>query len=296
MIHFPNLVVLPYKAIFLAASLTFYVGASAQQVNDVNSEQASVTLNLEDVDIRTLINMVADVSGKSFIVDPRVKSKVSVVSGATLNPDQLYEVFLSILEVHNYAAVDSGEIIKILPNNIVKQRPTPLLTAPNEDKSDAQITQIIQLKHAPVQDLTAIIRPLIPPTSHFAPHLPSNSVIITDTAANIQRVLQIISKIDIPDKRSNIRVVNLNFSKASELAASLTQLITSTADPKTAGTSSRVSIQAVDAINSLIISAPDDQYGKIQALIDQLDIQREVEGDVNVISLKHAKAEDLATI
>jgi general secretion pathway protein D len=295
------------KLIALCASLTFCLGVSnvfAQERNAaLNSGSdgavkgdAKITLKLEDVDIRVLISTVAEVSGKNFIVDPRVKGKVSVVSGATLNPDELYDVFLSILEVHNFATVDSGNVIKILPSNVIKQSPTPLLFSPSSDSNDVQVPQIIQLKHASVQDLVPIIRPLIPPTSHFAPHIPSNSVVITDTLANIQRILQIIRKIDVPDKRSNISVVNLNFAKASELASTLTQLMSSTADPRDAATAGKVSIQAFDAINSLVISAPDEQYGKIQALIEELDIEREVEGNVNVITLKHAKAEDLASI
>jgi len=296
-----------YKVVAFCTTLIFCVGApntfAQKRVNAANSVAANaaqndteITLKLEDVDIRVLINTVAEVSGKNFIVDPRVKGKVSVISGATLNPDELYDVFLSILEVHNFATVDSGNVIKVLPSNVIKQRPTPLLFSPSDDTNDAQVTQIVQLRYARVQDLVPIIRPLIPPTSHFAPHIPSNSVVITDTLANIQRILQIIRKIDVPDKRSNISVVNLNYAKASELAATLTQLITTTADPKDAASAAKISIQPFDSINSLVISAPDDQYGKIQALIGELDIEREVEGNVNVISLKHAKAEDLAAI
>lgn len=258
--------------------------------------EAQVTLNLQDVDIRVLINTVAEVSGKNFIVDPRVKGKVSVISGASLGPDQLYDVFLSILEVHNFATVDSGNVIKVLPSNVIKQKPTPTLFSPTEETNDSQITQIIQLKHAAVQDIQAIIRPLIPPTSHFAPHVPSNSFVITDTAANIQRVLLIVRRIDVPDKRSNTHVVALDHAKASELATSLTQLVTSSLQPRDATSAAGVSIQAFDAINSLLIHAPDDQYLKIQALIDELDIERELRSDVNVIYLKHAKAEDLVSI
>lgn len=283
----------------VCACLTFMVGpVSAQNNTEVKKEdgKAMVRLNLQDVDIRVLINTVAEVSGKNFIVDPRVKGKINVVSGDTLDPETLYDVFLSILEVHNFATVDSGSVVKVLPSNVIKQRPTPTLFSPTEDTNDAQITQIIQLKFASVQDLVPIIRPLIPPTSHFAPHVPSNSVVITDTTANIQRVLKIINRIDVPDKRSNIRVLNLNFAKASELAATLTQLVTTTADPKDAANAAKISIQPFDSINSLVISAPDDQFAKIQALIDQLDIERDIEGNVNVITLKHAKAEDLASI
>lgn len=281
----------------LCASLTFFVGASSVSAQaEPEGLEAQVTLNLQDVDIRVLINTVAEVSGKNFIVDPRVKGKVSVISGASLGPDELYDVFLSILEVHNFATVDSGNVIKVLPSNVIKQRPTPTLFSPTEETNDSQITQIIQLEHAAVQDLVPIIRPLIPPTSHFAPHVPSNSVVITDTAANIQRILLIIRRIDVPDERSNTRVVPLNHAKASDLATTLTQLVTANASPKGATSASKVSIQAFDAINSLLISAPDDQYLKIQALIDELDIERELKSDVNVIRLKHAKAEDLVSI
>ena len=282
----------------ICAHLTLNAGLASAQMRDVTeeAEQQGVRLNLQDVDIRVLINTVAEVSGKNFIVDPRVKGKVSIISGATLGPEELYDVFLSILEVHNFATVDNGTVIKVLPSNVIKQHPTPTLFTPTSETNDAQITQIVQLQFASVQDLVPIIRPLIPPTSHFAPHVPSNSVVITDTAANIQRVLKIINRIDIPDKRANIRVVNLDHAKASTLATTLTQLVTTTADPKDAASSAKVSIQPFDSINALIISAPDDQFAKIQALIGELDVEREIEGDVNVISLKHAKAEDLASI
>lgn len=258
------------------------------------SGDAQVTLNLQDVDVRVLINTVAEVTGRNFIVDPRVKGKVSVISGAPLNPDQLYDVFLSILEVHSFATVDAGGVIKVLPANQIKQKPTPL--GPPENANDAQITQIIQLEYAPVQELVPIIRPLIPPTSHFAPHVASNSVVITDTAANIQRVIRIIKRIDVPDKRSAVHVVYLDKTKASDLAATLTQIVASNADPKTAGVSNAVTIQALDSIGALVISATDDEFAKLQALIDELDIERKLESDINVIYLKHAKAEDLVPV
>lgn len=258
--------------------------------------KAKITLNLQDVDIRVLINTVAEVSGKNFVVDPRVKGKVSVISGASLDPDQLYDVFLSILEVHNFATVDSGSVIKVLPSNVIKQRPTPTEFEPTGRSNDAQITQIIQLQYAGVQELVPIVRPLIPPTSHFAPHVPSNSVVITDTAANIQRVLKIIKRIDVPDKRSSVHVVYLEKTKASELAATLTQIVASNADPKTGGAAAKISIQAFDAIGALVINATDDEFQTLNALIDELDIERKLDADINVIYLKHAKAEDLVTV
>lgn len=266
----------------------------AQQANQAAEQKQQITLNLQDVDIRVLINTVAEVSGKNFIVDQRVKGKVSVISGAPLDPDQLYDVFLSILEVNKFATVDAGGVIKIVPANQIKQSPTPL--GPTDQANDAQITQIVQLEHAPVQELVPIIRPLIPPTSHFAPHVASNSVVITDTAANIQRVIRIIKRIDIPDKRSSIHVVYLKKTKASDLAATLTQIVASNTEPAAAGGGKAVSIQALDSIGALVISATDDEFARLQALIDELDIERELDAGINVIYLKHAKAEDLVSI
>lgn len=300
-----RLIVSVLSALFTVASVSGVANAQnnrAQANQPANSEstapdaQAQITLNLQDVDIRVLINTVAEVSGKNFVVDPRVKGKVSVISGASLDPEQLYDVFLSILEVHSFATVDSGSVIKVLPSNLIKQRPTPTLFTPTESSNDAQITQIIQLKHAGVQELNAIIRPLIPATSHFAPHVPSNSVVITDTAANIQRVLKIIKRIDVPDKRSSVHVVYLEKTKASELAATLTQIVAAGANPKAAGVTSKVSIQAFDAIGALVIGATDGEFAALQALIDELDIERKLDSDINVIYLKHAKAEDLVSV
>lgn len=285
-----------FLTLFSGTSLVYSQTASKLVSGEENSQGAQISLNLQDVDIRVLINTVAEVTGKNFIVDPRVKGKVSVISGSKVTPDQLYDIFLAILEVNNIATVDSDAITKVLPSNVIKQQPTRTLFSPSNDDNDEQITQIIQLQHAPVQDLVAIVRPLIPPTSHFAPHIPSNSVILTDTAANIQRVLRIIKRIDVPDKRSSTHVVYLHKAKASDLANALTQLVATTVDPKQAATTAKVSIQPIDAINALVISATDEEFLRIKALIEELDVERELQGDVNVIALKYAKAEDLVDI
>ncbi len=258
-----------------------------------------ITLNLQDVDIRVLINTVAEVSRKNFVVDPRVKGKVSVISGEQLNSDQLYEVFLSILQVHNFAAVESGSLIKIVPSNIVKQLPTPTQYSPVTSASDAQITQVLKLTHSSVQELIPIIRPLIPPTSHFAAHVPTNTLVVTDNAANIKRVLEIIERIDVPDQRSSVHVVYLQKASSSELAGILNQMVPTLGgnDPKNnAPGAPRLTIQAQQSINALVINASDTDFAMLEAIIEQLDIDRPVEGDVHVIYLKHAKASELVGI
>jgi len=288
--------------IFVMALLLQPAGSRAQDTESLGSEQSifapeQITLNFQDVDIRALINTVSEVTGNNFIVDPRVKGKVTLVSGGPLNADEIYSVFLSVLEVHNFAAVPAGDVIKILPSNIVKQSPTPMEFDVLSETDDRQITQVLRLKHASVQELLPILRPLLPPTSHFAAHAPTNTLVFTDTASNVHRLLEIIDRIDVPDRRSSVHVVYLKYAQASVLSGVLDKLAGSLRGGGEAKASqASISVQGDDALNALIVNAPDSEFRLLQAVIDQLDIERPIEGDVHVIYLKHAKATEMVDI
>ena len=137
------------------AQATPSASATLQDTN-ISTSSDAVTLNFQDADISALINSVSQITGKSFIVDPRVKGKVTLVSGSPLQTDQVYDVFLSVLEVHGFAAVDSGGLTKILPANIIKQQPTRTSTGEQLGENDEQVTQVYSLEHASVQELTPI--------------------------------------------------------------------------------------------------------------------------------------------
>ncbi len=288
--------------ILCAAGVGFLLGnfpVVAQTADPAPTTQSSeqITLNFQDVDIRALINTVSEVTGINFIVDPRVKGKVTLVSGGPLDANEIYSVFLSVLEVHNFAAVPAGGVTKIVPSNIVKQSPTPMEADASTAGSDRQITHVLRLKHAAVQELLPILRPLLPPTSHFAAHAPTNTLVFTDTAFNVNRLIEIIDRIDVPDRRASVHVVYLKNAQATVLAGVLSQLAASlqkTGDPNTQQVT--ISVQGDDAINALVINAPDNEFRLLRAVIDQLDIARPIEGDVHVIYLKHAKAVDLVEI
>lgn len=289
------------KLLLLAAgiALTLQVGFAVAQVNDEGAATGDqITLNLQDVDIRALINTVSEITGRNFIVDPRVKGQVTVVSGAPLNADQIYDVFLSVLTVHNFSAVPSGGVTKIIPNNIVKQEPTPTTYGETQVEGEAQITQVYKLKHASVQELVPILRPLLPPTSHFAAHAPSNTLVFTDTRANVRRILDIIARMDLPDRGSNVRVVFLDHARATDLVTVLSQLATNFNVPQGEGgqRARQISVQADEATNALIINAPDSEYQLLQAVVDQLDVERPTQKDIHVMYLKYAKATDLVDI
>lgn len=256
-----------------------------------------ITLNFQDADIAALVSTVSQITGRNFIVDPRVKGRVTLVSGTPLDTSQVYDVFLSVLEVHGFAAVDTGGLTKILPANIIKQTPTPTSVGGARSSNDEQVTQVYRLKHASVQELTPILRPLLPPTSHFAPHVGSNTLVFTDTAANIARVLKIIDILDQPNTRSDVHVVMIRNADAARLGEVVRQVATSLRQEQgDGGTAPNVSVQVDEGLNALVIQAPESQFGILRALIDQLDVKRPREGNVHVVYLRYAKAEDLVSI
>ena len=252
-----------------------------------------ITLNLKDADIRALISTVSKFTGKNFIIDPRVKAKVTVISANTLTPEAVYEVFLSVLQVHGYAAVPTGSVIKIVPEVNAKQGPLPLSNAKDKYADDELITKIINLDHVPASQLVPILRPLVPQQGHLAAYNPTNTLIITDHAGNIQRLLKIIRSVDRPDS-DELEIIPLKHASASELVRILNSL-------NTGGTakdaSKKVKLAADDRTNSILVTGDRASRLKIRATIGYLDTPLEDGGgNTHVIYLKYAKAENLVKI
>ena len=257
----------------------------------VNADE--ITLNLKDADIRALISTVSKFTGKNFIIDPRVKAKVTVISANTLTPEAVYEVFLSVLQVHGYAAVPTGAVIKIVPEVNAKQGPLPL--AGNKDifPQDELVTKIIQLDHVPASQLVPILRPLVPQQGHLAAYNPTNTLIITDHAGNIQRLMRIISGVDRPDS-DELEIIPLKHASASELVRILNSLNTTGAGKDV---TKNVKLAADDRTNSILVTGDRASRLKTRATISYLDTPLEDGGgNTHVIYLKYAKAENLVTI
>ncbi len=285
-------------AFLISISLTIDTShAVAPTVAQTGAAQGDrITLNFQDADIQAFISTVSQITGRNFIIDPRVKGKVTLVSGDKLSIDQVYQVFLSVLEVHNFAAIDTETgITKVVPASLVKQSPTPTSSFGPPPEGDAYVTQIYQLKHGSAQELIPVLRPLLPPTSHFAAHAPSNTLVFTDTASNVKRVLKVVSRIDQPQARGDIHVVYLQYAKATEMVSLLNNILTSrqkTGDAK--AKAQPVSVQADEATNSLVLQAPQDEFVFIQDVINRLDIRRaQVFVEVLIAEVGEDKAADI---
>jgi general secretion pathway protein D len=270
------------SVVFLSLILTILPAISMAQSTSNNNSQSvprtaddKLTLNFQDADIHALINAVSKITGKNFIIDPRVKGKVTLVSSEELGPEQIYEVFLSVLDVHNIVAIESDGLVKLLPKAVAKTIPTPIKYGKTGVLGDSQITEVYQLKYGSVRDIVPILKPLLPPTSHFAAHGPTNTIILTDTASNIDRILSIVAKLDQEDTVGDTHVIYLQHAQAEDIVGLLTDLIASyqkPGEPKAA--QQKISIQAHEATNALVIHAKDEQIKVIRSIISQLDIRR----------------------
>lgn len=255
---------------------------------------AEITLNLKDADIRALISTVSKFTGKNFVIDPRVKAKVTIVSAKTMTEKEVYEVFLSILQVHGYAAVPVGNIIKIVPQVNAKQGPLPVVKH-GSNKGDSLITRVVTLDHVPASQLVPILRPLVPQQGHLAAYNPTNTLIITDHAANIRRLSQIISSIDRPES-DELEIIPLKHASAQELVRILNSLHSPTGGAKTPQ-SKKVTLAADERTNSILMSGERSTRLKIRATIAHLDTPLEDgDGNTQVIYLKYAKAADIVKV
>jgi general secretion pathway protein D len=252
-----------------------------------------ITLNLKNADIRALISTVSKFTGKNFIIDPRVKAKITVVSAETMSPEEVYEVFLSILQVHGYAAVPTGSVIKIVPEVNAKQGPLPLEASKRGTGGDELITKIISLDHVPAAQLVPILRPLVPQQGHLAAYNPTNTLIITDHAGNIQRLMKIIAGVDKAES-DELEVIPLTNASAPELVRILNSLY-----PKTAakGESSKINLAADERTNSILMSGERSVRLKVRTTIMQLDTPLDDGGgNTHVVYLRYAKAENMVKI
>ncbi len=280
-----------YAHLFLCTCLLVAGLFTSQNTLAVENQ---ITLNLKQADIRALISTVSKFTGKNFVVDPRVKAKVTVVSSKTMSESEVYEVFLSVLQVHGYAAVPVGSIIKIVPEVNAKQGPLPVVRG-STNVGDELITKVITLDHVPAAQLVPILRPLVPQQGHLAAYNPTNTLIVTDHAANIKRLVKIIRHIDRPES-DELEIIPLKHASAAELVRILNSL-QATGGAGKAPASKKITLAADDRTNSILMSGERSSRLKIRATIAHLDTPLTNEaGNTHVIYLKYAKAKDLVSI
>ncbi len=253
-----------------------------------------VTLNFSDADLSAVINSVSQITGKNFIIDPRVKGKVTVISSKPLNEKEVYNVFLSILQVHGFATVPTDNAIKIIPDASAKQDSTPVVKRIEGQEEDQLVTQVIQIGNVNATQLVPILRPLVAQQGHLAAYAETNVLIISDRASNIERIGRIIAQVD-QKSDAEIEFIKLEHAFASEVVRLLTSLDNAQATPKQPG-AAEIKFTADERTNSILLSGEKLERQKYRSIISKLDQPVESTGNIHVVYLRYAEADNIAKI
>lgn len=269
------------------------------------TESGQVTLNFRDMDIQGLIQAISRITGRNFVVDPRVKAKVTVISERPMDPEELYETFLSILQVHGFAAVESGNIIKIIPE--VDARSTEQAVNPKgSSKGDEMITEVVRLRFVPANPLLTVLRQIMPQQAALAVAQDSNALVITDRVANVRRLKAILEQIDQPAAR-DVQVIPLEHASATTVAETLEAFFGASGtgsgnsagkgnDSQGAGSLQAPTFVADERSNSVLIGGNRVDRARMHAVILDLDIPAAPVGDTHVFRLRYAKAENMIEV
>ena len=251
------------------------------------------TVNLKDTDIQEFIEFVSDVTGTTIVIDPSVKGKVKVVSSKPVSKAELYDLFLSILDVHGYTAVRSGGVVRVIPNKNARSAPVDVISG-TSIINDEYVTQVIRLENVSAAKLIPVLRPLVPQQAHMAAYAPSNAIIISDIRANINRISEIIDRMDESAVKET-EIIQLRYGVATDVVEMLKALEKSRAG-EGADANDEATLVADKRTNSVIVTADEVSIERINGLIDYLDIPLEQSGNVRVMYLEYADATEVAEV
>ena len=270
------------------APLAFPAGAAAAAAAD-----QTWTINIKNADIREFVTQVAEITGETFVVDPRLKGEVTVISSTPLNAEGIYELFLSVLRVHGFIASPSGDVIRIQQSATGKQTPG-LDTQLSQVAPEELVTRVIAAQNVESTELVKILRPLIPQYGHIAAVAEPNIVIISDHADNILRLIRIIEQIDVAEE-DEIVVVPLQEAWVETVVELLERLAPSQIGASASGPQS-IQIIANKRNNSLIVRGKPRPVAEILKIVELIDKPATATGGVRVVYLKHADAVAVAEV
>lgn len=253
---------------------------------------AKHTWNLQGVDIKSVITEISRETGKNFILDPQVQGNVTIISSHPMGPAEAYQVFLSTLRVMGYAVVPDGNNLKIVPARDAANQ-SRLATNANPGKGDEAVVRVVPVKYVSAMQLIPALRPLLPTWGNVTAYAPSNTVILSGSAGNVQRITQIIHEVDSPSA-NGIDVVHLQHAVASDLVKEINQLILSA---RANGSGTNASLSADDQSNSILVSGDEVSRLRLKVLIAKIDSEDgSSNNNTQVVYLKYIQVKDILPI
>lgn len=262
-----------------------------------------VSLDFTDIELADLIKTISELTGRNFVYDDTVKGKVTVITPEGMSRDEAYQLFLTVLSVKGYTVIPSGKVHKIIRDKDAKETNLPLLADGRLPRGEQFVTRLVRLQHIDAETMAdRVLAPLVPKTGNIVSYSPANTLIITDSAANIERLVKIIRRLDVPSSVDRLEVIPLEFANAEEVA-DICQTVLSQTGPQAARSKNGKSAQqgATSQVlpyprtNSLLVMASEEDLQTVRQLVTRLDQKPLQErAHINVYYLENADAEKLA--
>ena len=302
-----------FRAVTIAALVFLLCSAASAEAPEPASSQNLITMNFQDVDISVLAKFISQITGKNFVLDESVRGKVSIVSPTKVTPEQAYSIFKSVLQLKGFTTVAAGPVIKIIPSR-ESRGSAPLTTSqqPAVTATDAYVTRMIKLRNVDASSLVNVIQPMISRDGLVAAFPETNTLIVTDDAWNVQRLLGIIGSLDAQGIQQSVAVIPLKLAYADDLAPKIEQIMSERASGATSGygrpgigvvapsaqaPSRAFKIVPDERTNSLVVLAGPLQMKQIRDLVDKLDIHSPTATSrVHVYYLKYAQALEMVSV
>ena len=274
--------------------------------------QQLITMDFQDVEIGVLVKFISEITGKNFILDEKVRGKVTVISPTKITIDEAYRVFQSILEVKGFTTAPAGPVTKIVPVREAKESGAPISGAATG--GDEFTTQLLPLSFVDASSLVPVLQPMVSKDGLITAYDATNTLILIDSASNIERLLRIISELDIEVPGRGIELIHLENAYAESVAATLQEVLEAQPEktPKGAPPAVRPGGPAVapssaagtppfrvisdERTNSIIVLASPGQIRTVRSLVKELDKKLEGVSKINVYPLKYANAEEMVQV
>jgi general secretion pathway protein D len=298
------------KGVLIAVLMLFLIAAhslaQSQATGGGNTvadgSQRFVSIDFNNVDISVFIKFISELTGKNFVIDQRVKGKVTIISPSKISVDEAYKVFESVLDVHGFATVETGRLIKVIPSPDARTKniETRFKTKGDND-NDQVVTQLIPLRFADPEEIKRLLTPMVSKSSVILSYAPTNTLIITDNYSNIARLMKILKTIDLPGVGREVTVFPIHNADAAKLVSLLETVFKTSQAPARKGAAAssdrNAAFVADERTNSVIMVASEDDTNRIRSLIDVLD-QATPKGKekIHVYYLEYAVAEEIVAV
>jgi general secretion pathway protein D len=279
-------------------------------------DQDLITMNFQNVDLPVLAKFISEITGKNFVLDENVRGKVSIISPTKVTPEQAYSIFQSVLQVKGFTTLQAGAVLKIIPSRDVRQSAELTQSQqPGITQGDQYVTRMIKLRNTDATSIMSVIQPMISHDGLVAAFPQDNTLIITDDAYNVQRLLRIVGSLDVQGVQQNVAVIPLKLAFADDLAQQIDKIMTARENsiqggsrqfirpgmgvvaPSAQGASTNFSVVPDERTNSLIVLASSLEMRQIKDLVQRLDVHSPNEtARIHVYHLKYAPAAEMVDV